>query len=136
MNDFLVASPSELPRAAADILALGYRHIAFYGELGAGKTALVKALCGQLGVYDHPSSPSYALVHIYQAAEAKIYHLDLYRLNRAAEVADLGLPDMLDDEAAYCFIEWPEIAEDFLPDSVLKLRITAEEDESRRIDRL
>ncbi|HTT67929.1 MAG TPA: tRNA (adenosine(37)-N6)-threonylcarbamoyltransferase complex ATPase subunit type 1 TsaE [Gemmatimonadales bacterium] len=84
------------------------------GELGAGKTTLVRAVARALGVTEPVTSPTFALVHRYAGATAAIYHVDAYRLRRAADAADLGLDDML-AEPSVVLIEWPERLGEALP---------------------
>ncbi len=81
--------------------------VAVSGELGAGKTTLIRAVARGLGVTEPVTSPTFALVHRYAGAGSGVYHVDAYRLRRAADAADLGLDDML-AEAAVVLIEWPE----------------------------
>ena len=101
------------------------RIFAFTGDLGAGKTPLIKALCKALGVADQTSSPSFAIVNEYRAASGDpVYHFDLYRLKAAEELEGIGFDEYL-DSGHYCFIEWPELAEDHLPSEALHVRIEA-----------
>jgi tRNA threonylcarbamoyladenosine biosynthesis protein TsaE len=109
------------------------RVFALHGDLGAGKTTLIKALCEALGVADATSSPSFAIVNEYRAASgAPVYHFDLYRLRDARELLDIGFEEYL-DSGAYCFIEWPELAEELLPQDVLHLTIEAADSGLRTI---
>ena len=78
------------------------------GELGSGKTTLVRAVAAALGVTAPVTSPTFALVHRYDGAGCTVYHLDAYRLRRPEEARDLGLDDMLADDGAVILIEWPE----------------------------
>lgn len=122
--------------ALFDALA-GRRKIALYGEMGAGKTALVKAFAQFLGVLTPTSSPTFALVNEYAypragGGEGLIRHLDLYRIERPEEAADIGLEDMLWDDS-YCLIEWPQIAEPFFPDNMARITVVALEDGVREI---
>ncbi len=114
-HDFIAATPADLDAVAAGLLALpGERVWAFYGPVGAGKTAAVQAMCRALGVTDETASPSFALVHPYRTANGgTVYHLDLYRLERAEEAWDLGLEDLLDGPDPV-LIEWPERVADAL----------------------
>jgi tRNA threonylcarbamoyladenosine biosynthesis protein TsaE len=101
------------------------RVFALHGELGAGKTTLIKAFCEALGVAEATSSPSFAIVNEYRMADDRpVYHFDLYRLRDARELLDIGFEEYL-DSGAYCFIEWPELAEELLPRDVLHLTIEA-----------
>jgi tRNA threonylcarbamoyladenosine biosynthesis protein TsaE len=84
------------------------------GELGAGKTTLVKAICRGYGVMDEVTSPTFALVHRYAAQRSPVYHLDLYRLSGPDELTNLGWDEILAEEALI-LIEWPERAGDRVP---------------------
>jgi tRNA threonylcarbamoyladenosine biosynthesis protein TsaE len=109
------------------------RVFALHGDLGAGKTTLIKALCEALGVADATSSPSFAIVNEYRMADQRpVYHFDLYRLRDARELLDIGFEEYL-DSGAYCFIEWPELAEELLPQDVLHLTIEAADSGLRTI---
>ncbi len=101
------------------------RIFAFTGHLGAGKTTLIKALCKALGVADHTSSPSFAIVNEYRTGSGDpVYHFDLYRLKAAEELEGIGFDEYL-DSGHYCFIEWPELAADHLPADAVHVRIAA-----------
>jgi tRNA threonylcarbamoyladenosine biosynthesis protein TsaE len=109
------------------------RVFALHGDLGAGKTTLIKALCEALGVADATSSPSFAIVNEYRMADQRpVYHFDLYRLRDARELLDIGFEEYL-DSGAYCFIEWPELADELLPREVLHLTIEAADNGVRTI---
>ena len=84
------------------------------GELGAGKTTLVKAICRGYGVTEEVTSPTFALVHRYQARRSPVYHLDLYRLTGPADLTNIGWDDVLAEDALV-LVEWPERAGDRLP---------------------
>ena len=116
--------------------AEGRKKITLTGDLGAGKTAFVKAFCRRLKVADNVSSPTFALVNEYvflgeNGQEQTIHHLDLYRLRSLDEALGIGIEDYLYDEH-YCFIEWPEIIADMLPDELVFVKIETLPDESRR----
>jgi tRNA threonylcarbamoyladenosine biosynthesis protein TsaE len=116
---------SELPEAARKLLDTfnSSRVFAFHGELGAGKTTFIKAACKELGVNDPMSSPSFGIVNEYHRANKEsVYHFDLYRLKQLEEAYDIGLPEYL-DSGSYCFIEWPEKAEAFLPEETIHVTI-------------
>lgn len=119
--------PADAEEVAALILQshADARIFAFTGDLGAGKTTLIKALCKVLGVADNTSSPSFAIVNEYRTgAGDPLYHFDLYRLKAAEELEGIGFHEYL-DSGHYCFIEWPELAEDQLPVDALHVRIEA-----------
>ena len=105
---------------------------AFYGKMGAGKTTFVKALCKQLGVEDEVNSPTFAIINEYrsQTTAELIYHFDFYRIKKLEEVYDLGYEDYF-YSGALCFIEWPELVEELLPDDTIKVNIEVLENESR-----
>ena len=104
---------------------------AFYGKMGAGKTTFIKAICEALGVKDVVTSPTFALVNEYADAEGQpVYHFDFYRIKNLREAYDMGCEEYF--YSGYpCFIEWPELVEELLPDDTVKVNIEVLEDESR-----
>lgn len=109
------------------------RVFALHGELGAGKTTLIKGFCAALGVKDQASSPSFAIVNEYRAAGGEpVYHFDLYRLKDAPELEGIGFEEYL-DSGAYCFIEWPELAEGLLPPDTIHIRLLVEPSGARMV---
>ena len=124
---------------------IGERRVfAFYGKMGAGKTTFVKAICEELGVEDVITSPTFAIVNEYEVrgAEANsslftlhsslIYHFDFYRIKKLEEVYDMGYEDYF-YSGALCFIEWPELIEDLLPDDAVKVSIDENADGTRTV---
>jgi len=113
------------------------RILAFSGEMGAGKTTFIHALCTQLGVEDAVSSPTFALINEYrfptQGKEQIIYHMDWYRLRDTEEAINAGLEDCLLQKDAYCFVEWPEKALNILPHSYVWVEITLVSLNERRL---
>ena len=105
---------------------------AFYGKMGAGKTTFVKAICEELGVEDVISSPTFAIVNEYEAPQKTIYHFDFYRIKKLEEVYDMGYEDYF-YSGALCFIEWPELIEDVLPEDAVKVTIEECTDGSRSV---
>lgn len=107
---------------------------AFYGKMGAGKTTFIKAVCEELGVDDVITSPTFAIVNEYQSATTgdSIYHFDFYRIKKLDEVYDMGYEDYF-YSGSLCFLEWPELIEDLLPEDATKVTIEASEDGSRTI---
>lgn len=97
--------------------------VALEGELGAGKTTLARAICRGFGVADEVTSPTFALVHQYDAATAPVYHLDLYRLSGPRELTNLGWDDIMSDRALI-LVEWPERAAGRLPGSAVHLTLS------------
>lgn len=96
--------------------------IALSGELGAGKTTLAQAICRGAGVRDFVTSPTFALVQRYEGARFPVYHLDLYRLESARDLVNLGWDDVLRDDALV-LIEWPERAGGHLPANALHIEL-------------
>ena len=107
---------------------------AFYGKMGAGKTTFVKAVCEELGVDDVITSPTFSIVNEYRSEQTGelIYHFDFYRVKKIEEVYDMGFEDYF-YSGALCFIEWPELCEEVLPDDTVKVSIKEEPDGSRTI---
>ena len=105
---------------------------AFYGSMGAGKTTFIKAICEELGVEDVITSPTFAIINEYEARDGVIYHFDFYRIKKLEEVYDMGYEDYF-YSGALCFIEWPELIEEVLPEDAVKVSITEKEDGSRAI---
>jgi tRNA threonylcarbamoyladenosine biosynthesis protein TsaE len=95
----------------------------FVGEMGAGKTTLIKEICKKLGVTETLSSPTFSIINQYESFEGKdIYHFDFYRIEEDAEVIQLGVEDLF-YSGAFCFIEWPDRVIDYLPDRYLQICI-------------
>jgi len=106
---------------------------AFYGKMGAGKTTFIKAVCEYLGVEDVITSPTFAIVNEYRANNGEpIYHFDFYRIKKLEEVYDMGYEDYF-YSGAPCFIEWPELIEELLPEDAVKVTIAEQEDGSRSV---
>ena len=111
-----------------------HRVFAFYGEMGAGKTTFIKAICEELGVEDVITSPTFAIVNEYGLPDGDcIYHFDFYRIKKLEEVYDMGFEDYF-YSGALCFIEWPELIEEVLPEDAVKVNITENADGSRTIN--
>ena len=119
---------------------------AIYGKMGAGKTTFVKAVCEELGVDDVITSPTFAIINEYTATPStaansslftlhsslQIYHFDFYRIKKLEEVYDMGYEDYF-YSGALCFIEWPELIEEILPDDAVRVSITEQADGSRLV---
>ena len=105
---------------------------AFYGKMGAGKTTFIKAVCEELGVEDVITSPTFAIVNEYRsdASGELIYHFDFYRVKKIEEVYDMGFEDYF-YSGALCFIEWPELCEEVLPEDNVKVTIEESSDGTR-----
>lgn len=112
----------------------GGKVFAFYGKMGAGKTTFIKAVCESLGVDDVITSPTFAIVNEYTSATSgdTIYHFDFYRIKKLEEVYDMGYEEYF-YSGALCFIEWPELIEELLPEDAVKVTIEEQEDGSRTV---
>ena len=112
--------------------AMGDQHVfAFYGSMGAGKTTFIKAICEELGVEDVVTSPTFAIVNEYEG-ECPIYHFDFYRIKKLEEVYDMGYEDYFYGDGL-CFIEWPEMMEELLPEGTIKVQIKENADGTRTV---
>ena len=109
-----------------------HRVFAFYGKMGAGKTTFVKAICEELGVEDVITSPTFAIINEYSLSGDRLYHFDFYRIKKLEEVYDMGYEDYF-YSGALCFIEWPELIEEVLPDDAVRVHIEEQPDGSRRV---
>ena len=106
---------------------------AFYGKMGAGKTTFIKAVCEELGVEDTVTSPTFAIVNEYEAANGRpIYHFDFYRIKKVSEAYDMGCEEYF-YSGHPCFIEWPELIEEVLPEETVNVTIEALADGERRL---
>ena len=113
---------------------IGERKVfAFYGKMGAGKTTFIKAICEELGVEDVITSPTFAIINEYTATDGVVYHFDFYRIKKLEEVYDMGYEDYF-YSGALCFIEWPELIEEVLPEDAVKVTITEQADGTRTIN--
>lgn len=135
METITVNSIEELPQAAHRLVELmdDATIYAFYGDMGAGKTTFINALCRELGVEeDMTNSPSFSIVNEYRSDTTAelIYHFDLYRLKDVEEALDLGIEDYF-DSGALCLLEWPERIEELLPDDTVRINIHVNDDGSR-----
>ena len=122
-----------LQTAARNFLKLteGSKIFAFYGEMGAGKTTVIKAICRELGATKNVTSPTFTLVNEYITTVGKsVFHIDCYRVEKREEALDFGIEEYLSGDS-YCFIEWPEIIESILPMQVVKVRINVGRNEQR-----
>lgn len=114
---------SEIDTIAASIIEQSqHKIIAFHGEMGVGKTTLIKELAKQLGVNELTNSPTFSIVNEYRSADSIIYHFDCYRIEDEVEAYDIGIEDYLYSNA-WCFIEWPENIENLLPNEITEIHI-------------
>lgn len=134
---FTTVGIDDLPVVAAAIIAATstYKLVAFYGQMGAGKTTLIKQICQQLQVQQEVSSPTFSLVNEYTTAHHQtVYHFDFYRIKNIEEVYDIGYEDYFFSNHL-CLLEWPENIPELLDgEAVLKVTITLNADETRTIN--
>ncbi|MCD6355122.1 MAG: tRNA (adenosine(37)-N6)-threonylcarbamoyltransferase complex ATPase subunit type 1 TsaE [Prolixibacteraceae bacterium] len=130
-----ITSLNELENRAEALLSYfpDTRVFAFYGKMGAGKTTFIQAVCRALGSTDNVISPSFAIINEYVIPKKEVvFHFDFYRIKNLEEVFDLGYEDYF-FSGNYCFIEWPEKIEPLLPESIVKVKIEVQDDNSRII---
>ncbi len=130
-----VSDLAKLPEAAKIILSdIGnHRVVALFGKMGAGKTTLIKAFCNVLGVEDVVSSPTFALVNEYISGKGEpVFHFDFYRIESIEEVYDIGYEEYI-YSGHFCFIEWPEMMMELLPETFVYLSIEETGDGIRQI---
>lgn len=130
-----VPTTEQLDEAAALFLPYTskYRVILFSGEMGAGKTTFIQALCRALGVSQVVNSPTFALVNEYFTGSGEsVFHFDLYRINKQEELLDIGYEDYF-YSGSLCLVEWPEKAPDLMPEKALWVNIRVLPDGSREL---
>ena len=137
MTTINIPSTEALPQAAKEFAAImGDNTVfAFYGDMGAGKTTFINALCSQLGVdTEETASPTFALINEYRSDTTAelIYHFDFYRVESLEEALELGIEDYF-DSGALCLLEWPERIEDILPDDTVKVDLKVLDNGSREL---
>ncbi|MEZ4926718.1 MAG: tRNA (adenosine(37)-N6)-threonylcarbamoyltransferase complex ATPase subunit type 1 TsaE [Saprospiraceae bacterium] len=137
--EFIAFAPDALPSLMLHVMdgLKGRKKVAVIGDMGAGKTTLIKAFCQHLGVHGNISSPTYSLVNDYDYKDENgqpsvIHHLDLYRLNKMEEALDIGIEELLDDPY-YTFIEWPQLVESILPPDTAQIIIEITGETTRKI---
>lgn len=114
MLEFSIQSIDKLPKVVEELMKnFSNKIILLKGNLGAGKTTLVKEIIHQFGSKDRVSSPTYSIVNEYYTNKGIVYHFDLYRMKTLEEILDFGFDTYVDSEN-YCFIEWSELVENWL----------------------
>ena len=113
----------EIAKAIVEVFE-NEKKIVFFGEMGVGKTTLIKSICKVLNVQDVVTSPTFSVVNEYQNKDGNsLYHFDFYRIKNQEELFDLGLEEYIYSDN-YCFIEWPEKAEGLLSDNFVQVQMT------------
>ena len=118
--------------AAQLITQFSHKIILLKGDLGAGKTTLVKAIFASMGASDEVSSPTFGIANEVQLPDEKAYHLDLYRIEHSEELAQFGFEEYL-YSGGYCFIEWPEVATAYIPETHHTISIATIDATTRKI---
>jgi tRNA threonylcarbamoyladenosine biosynthesis protein TsaE len=134
MLDLNYTSLSDLPKVAQHICSYypTQKIVCFIGEMGAGKTTLIKEICKFLGVAENSSSPTYSIVNEYIDCKGNtIYHFDLFRIKNSNELFDIGFDEYL-FSGNLCLIEWPQIAAQYI-DEFLEISIDKIDDATRKI---
>jgi tRNA threonylcarbamoyladenosine biosynthesis protein TsaE len=129
----VIKNKKEIPAAVRKILkhSGAGRIFAFNGSMGAGKTTIIKALCRELGADDIAVSPTFTIINEYRReGQPPLYHIDLYRMKKTEEAFDIGIEEYLGG-SSYCFIEWPDLINDILPEGSIHVDIIAGENEER-----
>ena len=125
----------DYPQAAREFIGQmqGARIFAFYGKMGSGKTTLIKSICEELGVEDSINSPTFAIVNEYEDREQRtIFHFDFYRIKSLEEVYNMGYEEYVYSDAI-CFMEWPELIEELLPEETTKVYIEESSEGEREV---
>ena len=137
MKTIEVDNLTQLPVAAKAIVEESVSGVcsvvAFYGEMGAGKTTLIREICTQLGVTDNVTSPTFAIINQYLRPDGgRVNHFDFYRIGRIEEAFDLGYEEYFYG-GELCLVEWPEKIEALLPEKMLRVTITSAGEDKRQI---
>ena len=127
-------SLENLTEVASELISsVRNKNLLFYGQMGVGKTTLIKEICNQIGVLDPISSPTFSLVNEYQtSSNKKVFHFDFYRIEAEEEAFDLGIEEYF-DTGDWCLVEWPENIENLLPLGAVQIHLTILEDGQRNI---
>jgi len=131
---YFVENIDQLDEVTDDILKWiqDVRIILFYGDMGAGKTTMIKSFCKNLGFKEEVQSPTFSIINEYNTPQSVIYHMDLYRLETEEQLTEIGFEEYI-YSGAYCFIEWPKISIDFISEPYCKLNISSDEKGTRKI---
>lgn len=136
MQRIKIDNIADIDFVAAELLKEfeGQRVFAFFGEMGAGKTTFIQALCRELDVIEVVNSPTFTIVNEYHTENGNsIYHFDFFRIKKIEEVFDFGYEDYF-YSGDYCFVEWPELITDILPDNAVLVKITIDQGGTRILE--
>ena len=135
IKKFIVKNINDLDEVSSKILEHKYKYkkFAFFGDMGVGKTTLIKSLLKKLGVNDNVTSPTFSIVNEYLSEKlGSIFHFDFYRIKNEKEAYDIGIDEYLSSDN-YCFIEWPNKINSFIDDKFINVYIDIIEDDKRNI---
>jgi tRNA threonylcarbamoyladenosine biosynthesis protein TsaE len=136
MKEIIIENTDTIRQSAAEFIARtnGKKVFAFEGNMGAGKTTFIKAICEESGVEDVINSPTFSIINEYRSSITGelIYHFDFYRINRISEAQEIGVDDYF-YSGALCFIEWPEKIKELLPENTVYVNIKEQPDGSRTV---
>ena len=132
---FIVKNINDLDEVSSKILEhnIQYKKFAFFGDMGVGKTTLIKSLLKKLGVNDNVTSPTFSIVNEYLSEKlGSIFHFDFYRIKNEKEAYDIGIDEYLSSDN-YCFIEWPNKINSLIDDKFINVYIDIIDDDKRNI---
>jgi tRNA threonylcarbamoyladenosine biosynthesis protein TsaE len=132
--EIILNSLLDLKEAAKKLLDFNKENkiFVFYGDMAAGKTTFIKAICAELGVFDTVSSPTFSIVNEYEGNGERIYHFDFYRIKSIQEAFDIGYEEYF-YSGDICLIEWPEKVEELLPEHYVKVEISTIDLDKRKL---
>lgn len=134
---YIIPDLNSIQAVASQFLTdYGHRKIfAFEAEMGTGKTTFILGLLRAMGIENPEGSPTYSLVNTYESPMyGKVYHFDLYRIEDEEEAYDIGIEEMLYENTAYCFIEWPDRIKNLLPLNTVTVKMIVDENGERIVD--
>lgn len=136
MKKLTISNLGSLSEAAREFIKMigERRHIAFYGDMGAGKTTFIRAVACELGMDadEAANSPSFSIVNEYTTPDGILYHFDFYRLETLEEAFDIGIEDYF-DSGRLCLMEWPERIIPLLPEDTVTVKLEVNDDDSRTL---
>jgi tRNA threonylcarbamoyladenosine biosynthesis protein TsaE len=135
-NDGAPVQMKDLQVVAKELLSETQQRVwLLSGEMGAGKTTLIKSICEELGVSNGMSSPTFSIINQYNGKDKTIYHFDFYRLKNEVEAFDIGVEEYL-ESGNYCFLEWSEKITHLIPPNSFQVRIKLDTNTTRIIEYL
>jgi len=124
----------EIAAVAGQVLKISkHKILLFYGDMGVGKTTLIKEIANMLGAVDNLSSPSFSIINEHEVKEGKLFHFDFFRLKDKEELFELGIEEYFESDH-WCLVEWPQKAEMFFPEKFTKITINIDKNNNRIIN--